>query len=140
MISIKIKSIYGGLPEYSTKESAGCDLQNWTGDVLLSPGERFCFSTGVYLQIPEGYEGQVRGRSGLNKNFGLVVPVGTIDSDYRGEVKVVLYNLSREPYQVKKGDRIAQLVFSPVVQASWKPSDTLEDTERGEGGFGHTGV
>lgn len=91
------------------------------------------------IALPEGYEAQVRGRSGLNKNHGIVVPTGTIDSDYRGEIGVVVYNLSREPYTIKTGERIAQLVISPVIQAEWQQVDSLDETDRGEGGFGSTG-
>lgn len=127
------------IPLYKTPLSAGCDLVNNGWDMLLEPGERGFIHTGISIALPDGYEAQVRGRSGLNKNYGLVVPVGTIDADYRGEIGVVIYNHSQQPYQIRKGDRIAQLIISPVVQAEWEVVETLEETERGEGGFGSTG-
>lgn len=127
------------LPEYKTKESAGCDLTNIGEPKLILPLDRVFIHTGVMIALPEGYEAQVRGRSGLNKNHGIVVPTGTIDSDYRGEIGVVVYNLSREPYTIKTGERIAQLVISPVIQAEWLQVDSLDETDRGEGGFGSTG-
>ena len=127
------------LPEYMTKDSAGCDLTNNGGQVTLLPLDRAFINTGVHIQLPEGYEAQVRGRSGLNRDHGIVVPTGTIDADYRGEIRVVVYNLSREPYIIKPGDRIAQLVICPVVQADWQLVEHLDKTDRGEGGFGSTG-
>lgn len=126
-------------PEYKTKDSAGCDLINNGGAVKLLPLDRAFIHTGLYIALPEGYEAQVRGRSGLNKNHGIVVPTGTIDTDYRGEIGVVVYNLSREEYTIQPGDRIAQLVISPVVQADWQQVDNLDETDRGDGGFGSTG-
>lgn len=137
-MKIKIKTTVG-VPEYKTAQSAGCDLVNAGETFVIWPGERRHVGTGVFIALTEGYEAQVRGRSGLNKNHGIVVPVGTIDADYRGEIGVVIYNLSKEVYTVQKGERIAQLVISPVVQAEWEKVDALDDTERGEGGFGHTG-
>ena len=137
-MKIRIKT-NGNLPAYKTKDSAGCDLVNAGETFVIWPGERRYVGTGVFIALPEGYEAHVRGRSGLNKNHGIVVPVGTIDADYRGEIGVVIYNLSKEVYTVQKGERIAQLVISPVVRAEWEKVDTLDDTERGEGGFGHTG-
>lgn len=136
---MKAKSVCMTLPEYKTQDSAGCDLMNIGGAKRILPFEREYFHTGVYIQLPEGYEAQVRGRSGLNRYYGIVVPVGTIDADYRGEVGVVVYNLSREPYTVQPMERIAQLVISPVVQAEWQLVESLDETERGEGGFGSTG-
>ena len=127
------------VPVYKTKDSAGCDLINNGGAARLLPMDRVCLPTGVHISLPEGYEGQVRGRSGLNKNHGIIVPTGTIDADYRGEIMVVLYNLSREEYTIQPGDRIAQLVISPVVQANWDEVEFLDKTERGENGFGSTG-
>ena len=126
-------------PEYKTKDSAGCDLLNMTGEIRLLPLDRVIIRTGVHIQLPEGYEAQVRGRSGLNANHGIVVPTGTIDADYRGEICVVVYNLSREAYNIHAGDRIAQLVISPVIQADWHEVESLDQTERGENGFGSTG-
>ena len=142
MRKIKIKTyVEAGhsLPTYQTKDAAGCDLINNRGTIKLYPLDRTVINTGVRIQLPEGYEAQVRGRSGLNKNHGIVVPTGTIDADYRGEIRVVVYNLSREPYIIKPGDRIAQLVICPVVQADWQQVDYLDKTDRGEGGFGSTG-
>lgn len=143
MRKIRIKiSTYGNeqsLPEYKTKDSAGCDLTNDGVAVTLLPLDRAFFHTGVHIALPEGYEAQVRGRSGLNRDHGIVVPVGTIDADYRGEICVMVYNLSREPYTIQPGDRIAQLVISPVIQAEWQHVDALEKTDRGDGGFGSTG-
>ena len=127
------------LPEYKTKDSAGCDLTNNGEAVTLLPLDRAFIHTGVHISIPEGYEAQVRGRSGLNKNHGIVVPTGTIDADYRGDIGVVVYNLSREPFTIHPGDRIAQLVICPVIQADWQQVESLDKTDRGDGGFGSTG-
>ena len=127
------------LPEYKTKDSAGCDLTNNGDAVTLLPLDRAFIHTGVHIALPEGYEAQVRGRSGLNKTHGIVVPTGTIDADYRGDIGVVVYNLSREPFTIHPGDRIAQLVICPVVQADWRQVDHLDKTDRGNGGFGSTG-
>ena len=142
MRKIKIKTyVEAGhsLPTYQTKDAAGCDLI-YSGEypIQLLPLDRKDINTGVHIQLPEGYEAQVRGRSGLNKNHGIVCPVGTIDADYRGEVGVTLYNLSREPYEIKPGDRIAQLVISPCIQANWEEVESLNTTGR-NGGFGSTG-
>lgn len=129
------------LPTYKTASSAGCDLvANICLETELLPGDSAIFPTGIHIALPEGYEGQIRGRSGLNINDGIVCPVGTIDADYRGELKVKLYNLSKRPYTIKPQERIAQLVICPVVQAKWDEVEFLEcDTERGDKGFGHTG-
>lgn len=128
------------LPTYQSKDAAGCDLI-YSGDhfIQLLPLDRITINTGVHIQLPEGYEAQIRGRSGLNKGYGIVVPTGTIDADYRGEIRVVMYNLSRVPYTITPGDRIAQLVICPVVQADWQQVEHLDKTDRGEGGFGSTG-
>lgn len=127
------------LPEYKTKDAAGCDLC-YCGEhpKLLLPLDRAFINTGIHIALPEGYEAQVRGRSGLNRNHGIVVPTGTIDADYRGDIGVVVYNLSREPYTIHPGDFIAQLVICPVIQAEWQEVDYLDKTDRGEGGFGST--
>lgn len=139
-VSVKIQvASTDVLPGYKSKDAAGCDLYNNGDAVRLLPGERATIMTGVKIQLPKGYEAQVRGRSGLNSKYGLVVPTGTIDSDYRGEIGVVIYNLSREPYVILSHDRIAQLVISPVVQASWELSDELDYTPRNTKGFGSTG-
>ena len=128
------------LPNYQSKDAAGCDLC-YCGEtpITIYTLDRAFIHTGVHIALPEGYEAQVRGRSGLNKTHGIVVPTGTIDADYRGDIGVVVYNLSREPFTIHSGDRIAQLVISPVVQADWQQVDHLDNTDRGEGGFGSTG-
>jgi dUTP diphosphatase len=128
-------------PTYATNGSAGADLRACVDHpVVIAPGARSAVSTGVRLEIPVGYEGQVRPRSGLAAKHGVTIlnAPGTIDSDYRGEVKVILVNLSDEPYTISPGDRIAQLVIAPVQQVVYIASD-LAESERGEGGFGSTG-
>jgi dUTP pyrophosphatase len=130
-------------PLYQSAGSAGADLcAGIDRDIVLQPGERALVPTGLRLQIPEGFEGQVRPRSGLALAHGITVlnSPGTIDSDYRGEVRVILLNLGGEAYTVKPGDRIAQLVFSPVVRAHFRHRGTVADSARGEGGFGSTGI
>ena len=130
-------------PEYQSLAAAGADLHAFLdSDLILKPGERAAVPTGICLEIPQGYEGQVRPRSGLalKNGIGLLNSPGTIDSDYRGEVKVILINLGQEPFTIKNGDRIAQIVFSPVIQAEFIPMDKLPGSERGDGGFGSTGV
>ena len=143
MRNIKIKiHVEAGccLPNYQSKDAAGCDLiYGGEQPIILLPLDRAFIHTGVHIALPEGYEAQVRGRSGLNKTHGIVVPTGTIDADYRGDIGVVVYNLSREPFTIHPGDRIAQLVICPVVQADWQQVDHLDKTERGDGGFGSTG-
>lgn len=131
------------LPAYETAQAAGMDLRAAvTVPVTLQPGERQAIPTGIAIALPNGYEAQVRPRSGLARKAGIsmVNSPGTIDADYRGEIMVLLINLGQEPFVVNRGDRIAQLVIAPVVQASWQVVETLEETERGAGGFGHTGV
>ena len=131
------------LPTYETTASAGVDLRaNLTETITLKPLERTLVKTGVFLEIPEGYEAQVRPRSGLALKKGVTVlnSPGTIDADYRGEVGVILINLSNEDFVIENGERIAQLVFAKVEQAQWLEVETLSDTTRGEGGFGSTGV
>jgi len=110
-------------------------------DLVLRPGERALIPAGIAIAVPEGFEGQVRPRSGLALRHGIVLPnsPGTIDSDYRGELKVIVLNAGSEDFVVHRGDRVAQLVIAPVVRAEWHEVDALEETERGEGGFGHTG-
>ena len=131
------------LPTYETTASAGVDLRaNLTETITLKWLERTLVKTGVFLEIPEGYEAQVRPRSGLALKKGVTVlnSPGTIDADYRGEVGVILINLSNEDFVIENGERIAQLVFAKVEQAQWLEVKTLSDTTRGEGGFGSTGV
>ena len=128
-------------PEYKTGGASGADLRA-NDDCVLQPLERKLIKTGVRVSIPQGFEGQVRARSGLSakKGLTLVNGIGTIDSDYTGEILVSMINLSNEPQEIHKGDRIAQLVIVPIIQALFIPVKNLKDTERGEGGFGHTGV
>lgn len=131
------------LPSYQTKGAAGADICACIEtDVVIGVGERVMVPTGLFFEIPQGYEVQVRPRSGLAVKNGVTClnTPGTIDSDYRGEVKVILINLGQKPFTVKNGDRIAQIVVSPVEQASFCKVDVLSSTERGEGGFGSTGV
>ncbi len=147
MIRVKVKRLSHAkdidLPSYATPGSAGFDLRAAVEDkVVLEPGERALIPTGIILEIPEGYEGQVRPRSGLAVNKGVTVlnSPGTIDSDYRGEIKVILINLGKEKVEIKRGDRIAQLVISPVVKADIEEVEDLSETLRGSGGFGSTGI
>lgn len=131
------------LPEYETKGSAGVDLQaNVESPVVMKPMERYLVPTGLFIEIPEGYEAQVRARSGLAIKHGisLVNGIGTIDSDYRGEIKVILINLGEKDFTINSGDRIAQMVFIKHEQADFELVEELNETERGAGGFGHTGV
>jgi len=130
-------------PEYQSEGAAGADLRaRLDADVLIPPGGRALIPTGLRLQIPRGLEGQVRPRSGLAVRYGVSVlnSPGTIDSDYRGEVKVILVNLGQEEFRVRSGDRIAQLVFSPVVRVTFQREASVDETVRGSGGFGSTGV
>lgn len=131
------------LPEYATTQSAGVDLRaNLTEPVTLPPMGRALIPTGLFLQLPEGWEAQVRPRSGLAIKKGITVlnSPGTIDADYRGEVCVVLINLSGKDFLVQDGDRIAQMVFSRFEKGEFMEVEALDETERGAGGFGHTGV
>lgn len=130
------------LPEYATAGSSGMDIRaSLTNAVTLQPLERVLISTGIFLEIPAGYEGQVRPRSGLALNRGLTClnSPGTIDSDYRGELKIILINLSSEKQTINTGERIAQLVISKVEKALFQPVMQLESSIRNDGGFGHTG-
>ncbi len=128
------------LPAYATHGAAGMDVVA-AEDVTLVPGARHAVATGLAMAIPPGFEVQVRPRSGLALKHGISVPntPGTIDSDYRGELKVILINLGDMPFEVRRGDRIAQLVLAPVVQAAWLEVEHLDETARGAGGFGSTG-
>lgn len=130
------------LPEYSTTGSAGMDLRaNLETPVVLQSLERALIPTGLFMELPEGYEAQVRPRSGLAIKQGLTClnTPGTIDADYRGEVKVILINLSQEPQTIQHGDRIAQMVVHSVGQVAWEPVTAIGATQRNDGGFGHTG-
>ncbi len=128
------------LPAYATSGAAGMDVVS-AEDVVIAPGARHAVATGLAVAIPQGFEIQVRPRSGLALKHGITVPntPGTIDSDYRGEVKVILINLGAEPFAVQRGDRVAQLVLAPVVLAAWDEVAELDATTRGAGGFGSTG-
>jgi dUTP pyrophosphatase len=132
------------LPAYATEQSAGMDLRAWLPDgaVVLEPLERRLVPTGLRIALPDGYEAQVRPRSGLALKHGIGVlnSPGTIDADYRGDVGVILVNLSNQPFAINDGDRIAQLVVAPYTQATLQSVDLLDETERGEGGFGHSGL
>lgn len=131
------------LPQYATQLSAGVDLRaNIEEPIVLNPLQRTLVPTGLYLALPPGYEAQVRPRSGLAIKKGITVlnSPGTIDADYRGEVCVILVNLSDQPFEVTDGERIAQMVIARHEQAEWVEVSTLDETERGAGGFGHTGV
>ncbi|HEY6965441.1 MAG TPA: dUTP diphosphatase [Erythrobacter sp.] len=143
-IKVEVKRLPHGeglpLPAYATNGAAGMDVVS-AEDVTIAPGARHAVATGLAMAIPQGYEIQVRPRSGLALKHGITVPntPGTIDSDYRGELKVILINLGHEPFAIARGDRVAQLVLAPVVQAAWDEVAELDATERGEGGFGSTG-
>lgn len=131
------------LPGYETSFSAGMDLRaNLDAPVVLKPLERALVSTGLFIELPEGYEGQVRPRSGLAVKKGITVlnAPGTVDADYRGEIKVILVNLSNEDFTIEDGERIAQLVVASHARVEWLSTDSLVDSERGTGGFGSTGT
>lgn len=138
-----INRSHHALPAYATVLSAGMDLRaNLTEPIVLKPSARCLVPTGLYIALPEGYEAQVRPRSGLALKKGITVlnSPGTIDADYRGEIGVILINLSAEEFVIEDGERIAQMVIAQYEQAEWEQVETLDDTERGAGGFGHTGV
>lgn len=130
------------LPQYATQDSAGMDLRaNLDAPVVLKPLERCLIPTGLYIALPEGSEAQIRPRSGLALKKGITVlnSPGTIDADYRGEICIILVNLSSEPFEIQDGERIAQMVVARYERAEWDAVEVLDDTERGEGGFGHSG-
>ncbi|WP_408587792.1 dUTP diphosphatase [Novosphingobium sp.] len=143
-VPVRIKRLPGNddlpLPGYATEGAAGMDVVA-AEDVDLSPGARHAVATGLAMAIPHGFEVQVRPRSGLALKHGVTVAnaPGTIDSDYRGELKVILVNLGTDSFAIRRGDRVAQLVLAPVTRASWLEADELDATVRGEGGFGSTG-
>jgi len=142
-MKVKIYSRSGLYPSYETAGAAGMDIRAWLKEpVILQPGERALIPTGLYMEFDAGYEVQLRARSGLaiKHGIGLVNGVGTIDSDYRGEIKVALINLGQEAFAINNGERIAQMVISPIVQAEIEPAEMLTETKRGSGGFGSTGV
>lgn len=146
MPSIKVKRLTHAhdlpLPKYMSAGASGCDLHAAVAqELVLAPGQISLVPTGLCLQIPEGYEVQIRPRSGLALKHGitLVNSPGTIDSDYRGEVQLIMINLSQVPFVLKRGERVAQMVVHKVEQALFEESDSLDGSQRGEGGFGHTG-
>ena len=130
------------LPKYATAASAGMDIRAFLSEpVELKPLERRLIPTGLYIALPEGYEAQIRPRSGLAIKHGISIlnTPGTIDADYRGEIGVILVNLSSEPFIINDGERICQMIIASYSQVEWQPEETLDETERGTGGFGHTG-
>lgn len=143
-VPVQVKRLPHGegleLPQYATAGAAGMDILS-AEDVTLAPGARHAVATGLAVAIPQGYEIQVRPRSGLALKHGISVPntPGTIDSDYRGELKVIMINHGAEAFAISRGDRVAQLVLAPVTQARWAEVAELDETERGSGGFGSTG-
>lgn len=141
-MEIKIKRIENGkIPEYKTSGSAGADCYaRIKKDIIIQPGKNSTIPLGFAVEIPDGYEMQIRGRSGLASKSRIEGFTGTIDSDYRGEVSAILFNHSDKDFIVKNGDRIAQAVIAPVIKAEWYLTNKLSETERGEGGFGHTGI
>lgn len=130
------------LPGYATEGSAGMDVRAAVeADMTVAPGATVLVPTGFAIAVPPGHEAQVRPRSGLaiKHGIGVLNAPGTIDSDYRGEVRIILTNFGQEPFVIRRGERIAQMVIAPFVRAEWEERDSLEDTQRGAGGFGHTG-
>lgn len=144
-VAVSVKRLHGEdlpLPRYMTEHSAGMDIFAAVDeDAVLLPGERRLIPTGIAVALPPGYEAQIRPRSGLAVESGVTLlnSPGTIDADYRGEVKILIINHGARPFVVTRGDRIAQMVIQEVCRASWNPTRDLEMTGRGEGGFGHTG-
>lgn len=140
-VNIINKSAYA-LPQYETPQSAGLDIRaNITESVTLNPLARALVPTGLFVELPEGYEMQIRPRSGLAAKHGVTVlnAPGTVDADYRGEIKVILVNLSTEPFTIEPGERIAQMVVTRYEQIEWQPVEELSETQRSAGGFGSTG-
>lgn len=138
-----INNSKNALPAYETAHAAGMDLRADVAEtIFLQPMERKLIATGLHIELPVGYEAQIRPRSGLAYKFGISIvnSPGTIDADYRGEIKVLLVNLSNEPFEIKTGDRIAQMVVAKYETISWQQVEELSDTTRGHGGYGHTGV
>lgn len=142
-MEIRIVSKGGALPAYATEGSSGADLRAYIEEpITLMPGERRLVPTGIFVEIPQGVEAQIRARSGLaiKHGIGLVNGVGTVDSDYRGEWNIPLINWGQEPYTIHSGDRIAQVIFSRYEKADFVSVSQISETERGAGGFGHTGI
>jgi dUTP pyrophosphatase len=145
-IAVKVKKLPGckdmPLPAHMTSHSAGMDICAAVDtEVILAPGKRVMVPTGIAIALPPGIEAQIRPRSGLaiKHGIGLLNAPGTIDSDYRGEIKIIMVNLGEEPFRIKRGDRIAQMVIQKVFQGEWTPVEELPQTDRDDGGFGHTG-
>ena len=142
-MEIRIVSKGGALPAYATEGSSGADLRAYIEEpITLMPGERRLVPTGLFVEIPQGVEAQIRARSGLaiKHGIGLVNGIGTVDSDYRGEWNIPLINWGQEPYTIHSGDRIAQVIFSRYEKADFVSVSQISETERGAGGFGHTGI
>jgi dUTP pyrophosphatase len=146
-VSVRIMRLRGArdlpLPTRATAGSSGFDLPAAVeGDLVIESGARALVPTGFAIALPAGFEAQVRPRSGLALRHGIVLPnaPGTIDADYRGEIQVIIMNAGREPFTIRRGDRIAQLVIAPVVRAEWEEVEALDETARGAGGFGHSGT
>lgn len=144
MLKVKIiNKSHHPLPSYSTFEAAGMDIRAYLpeGPVTLRPLQRVLIPTGLYIQLPSGYECQIRPRSGLALNHGISIlnSPGTIDADYRGEIGIILINLGENDFTVNDGDRIAQMVIKQYTSVEWEPAESLDSTEREDGGFGHTG-
>ncbi len=144
---VRIRRLRGArdlpLPSRATPGAAGFDLPAAVeGELTIAPNERVLVPTGLAIAVPEGHEAQVRPRSGLALRHGILLPnaPGTIDSDYRGEIQVIVFNTGSEPFTIRRGDRIAQLVIAPVTHAEWREVEDLDETARGAGGFGHTGT
>ena len=145
MLNVQIINRSGHtLPSYETIASAGMDLRAYLpeGDIILKPMERSLISTGLYIELPVGYEAQIRPRSGLALKHGITIlnSPGTIDADYRGEIKVLLINFSESEFMISSGDRVAQMIVSKHEQVTWNEVELLNETLRGAGGYGHTGV
>ncbi len=144
MIPVKVRILEGAsLPQYQTRGAAGADLCAFLAQPLeILPGKTELVPTGIFIEIPEGYEAQVRPRSGLALKHGITIPnaPGTIDSDYRGEIKIIMTNLGPEPFVIENGMRIAQLVFAKAYRGEFMMVEQLNETKRNEGGFGHSGV
>lgn len=131
------------MPSYATEGSAGADMRAWLKEpLMLEPLDRVLIPTGIFLELPDGYEAQIRPRSGMSLKKGLSLPntPATIDSDYRGELKIIMINLSKENQTIEDGDRIAQMVIARYEKVTWESVETLDETDRGSGGFGHSGA
>lgn len=142
-VTVEIVDVSGRLPRYATPQSAGMDVHAFLpAPVTIAPGQRALIPTGLRVALPEGYEMQLRPRSGLALRHGITLlnSPGTVDADYRGEIGVILANLGSEPFTVADGDRIAQMVVARYSRVEWRSVDVLAESERGDGGFGHTGV